>query len=85
MSRFHLLGRCPQLTTQRKPANALTPTGHSYLARIAILMTILLAIFSCDNAGDVPGDGSGLSPTDGIITTDTTPTFSWNAVDGAAK
>ncbi len=89
MRRFYLLGQFPQLSTHRQPPNALTPTGLSYLARIAILMTILLTIFACGFF--LPGDASGLSPVTGLYppnksnTWSTTPHFRWDAVAGEGK
>ena len=49
-----------------------------------LLLGALLALASCAKSAGV-GAVSGLSPTDGSHTTDTTPEFRWTAVDGAVK
>ncbi len=51
-------------------------------------VVVLALLVSCPgaNGGQVElGTVSGLSPTDGTSTTDTTPTFSWDAVPGAVE
>ncbi len=52
---------------------------------LILLGSIILVLFSgCIFSPDVDlGAMNGLVPTDGSSTTDTTPTFSWNAVPGA--
>ena len=52
---------------------------------LILLGSIILVLFSgCIFSPDVDlGTMNGLVPTDGSSTTDTTPTFSWNAVPGA--
>ena len=49
-----------------------------------LLLGALLALASCVKSAGV-GAVSGLNPTDGSHTTDTTPEFRWTAVDGAVK
>ena len=52
---------------------------------LILLGSIILVLFSgCIFSPDVDlGTMNGLVPTDGSSTTDTTPTFSWNSVEGA--